>query len=84
MYKIGPKTQELIESLKIWISFDWDFASAEMEYCASAVSMLAEEIFQIVEGFVKVPRKFEVSIEEMWMKYSKWLTMWIAKVKSLR
>ena len=26
-----------------------------MEYCASAASMLAEEIWQIAEGFVKVP-----------------------------
>ena len=28
---------------------------AEMEYCASAASMLAEEILQIAEGFVEVP-----------------------------
>ena len=28
---------------------------AEMEYCASAASMLAEEIWQIAEGFVEVP-----------------------------
>ena len=27
----------------------------EMEYCASAASMLAEEIWQIAEGFVEVP-----------------------------
>ena len=26
----------------------------EMEYCASAASMLAEEIWQIAEGFVEV------------------------------
>ena len=26
-----------------------------MEYCASAASMLAEEIWQIAEGFVEVP-----------------------------
>ena len=28
---------------------------AEMEYCASATSILAEEIWQISEGFVEVP-----------------------------
>ena len=27
----------------------------EMEYCASGASMLAEEFWQIVEGFVEVP-----------------------------
>ena len=27
----------------------------EMEYCASAASMLAEEFWQIAEGFVEVP-----------------------------
>ena len=27
----------------------------EMEYCASAASMLAEEIWQIAEGFAEVP-----------------------------
>ena len=27
----------------------------EMEYCASAASMLAEEIWQIAEGFEEVP-----------------------------
>ena len=27
----------------------------EMEYCASDASMLAEEIWQIVEGFVEAP-----------------------------
>ena len=29
--------------------------SAEMEYCVSATSMLVEEIWQIVKGFVEVP-----------------------------
>ena len=29
--------------------------AAEMEYCASAASMLAEEIWQIAEGYVEVP-----------------------------
>ena len=28
---------------------------AEMEYCASSTSMLAEEIWQIAKGFVEVP-----------------------------
>ena len=28
---------------------------SEMEYCASAASMLPEEIWQIVEGFVEIP-----------------------------
>ena len=41
-----------------------------MEYCMSAASMLAEEIWQIVEGFVEVPKSL-ASIEEMWMKWSK-------------
>ena len=27
----------------------------EMEFCASAASMLVEEIWQIAEGFVEVP-----------------------------
>ena len=30
----------------------------EMEYCASNASMLAEEIWQIAEGFVEVLRKY--------------------------
>ena len=30
-------------------------SGAEMEYCASAASMLAEEIWQNAEGFVEVP-----------------------------
>ena len=30
-------------------------AIAELEYCASAASMLAEEIWQIAEGFMEVP-----------------------------
>ena len=32
-----------------------------MEYCASTASMLAEEIWQIVEGFVEVLRKYVLS-----------------------
>ena len=31
-----------------------------MEYCASAASMLAEEILQIAEGFVEVPQIFRL------------------------
>ena len=38
------------------------FLSTEMEYCASAASMLAEEIWQIAEGFVEVLRKYVGSI----------------------
>ena len=34
----------------------------EMEYCASAASMLAEEIWQIAEEFVEVLRKYVGSI----------------------
>ena len=34
----------------------------EMEYCVSAASMLAEEIWQIAEGFVEVLRKYVGSI----------------------
>ena len=30
-------------------------SNSEMEYCASAASMLAEDIWQIAEEFVKVP-----------------------------
>ena len=30
--------------------------SAEMEFCASAASLLAEDIWQIAEGFVEVLR----------------------------
>ena len=30
-------------------------AKSEMKYCASAASMLAEEIWEIAEGFVEVP-----------------------------
>ena len=33
----------------------WVGHESEMEYCASAASMLAEEIWQIAEGFVEVP-----------------------------
>ena len=33
--------------------------NTEIEYCASAESMLAEEIWQIAEGFVEVPVQLE-------------------------
>ena len=33
----------------------YPFPKTEMEYCASAASMLAEEIWQIAEEFVEVP-----------------------------
>ena len=35
----------------------------EMEYCASAASMLAEEILQIAEGFVEVPMNLLVQLK---------------------
>ena len=38
--------------------------SAEMEYCASAGSMLAEEIWQIVEGFVEVPAYLKAQLKK--------------------
>ena len=31
-----------------------DTQTSEMEYCASATSMITEEIWQIAEGFVEV------------------------------
>ena len=36
-----------------------------MEYCASAASMLAEEISQIAEGFVEVPQIFMDDMVQM-------------------
>ena len=36
-----------------------------MEYCASAASMLAEEIWQIAEGFVEVPVNLLVQLKKM-------------------
>ena len=37
---------------------------SEMEYCASAASMLAEEIWQIAEGFVEVPVNLLVQLKK--------------------
>ena len=37
---------------------------AEMEYCVSAASMLAEEIWQIAEGFVEVPVNLLVQLKK--------------------
>ena len=37
---------------------------SEMEYCASAASMLAEEIWQIAEGFVEVPVNLMVQLKK--------------------
>ena len=37
---------------------------AEMEYCASAASMLAEEIWQIAEGFVEIPENLLVQLKK--------------------
>ena len=39
-------------------------SKSEMEYCASAVSMLAEEILQIAEGFVEVPINLLVQLKK--------------------
>ena len=36
----------------------------EMEYCVSAASMLAEEIWQIAEGFVEVPVNLLVQLKK--------------------
>ena len=38
---------------------------SEMEYCASAASMLAEEFWQIAEGFVEVPVNLEAQIKNV-------------------
>ena len=40
------------------------FIFTEMEYCASAASMLAEEIWQIAEGFVEVPVNLLVQLKK--------------------
>ena len=34
---------------------------SEMEFCASAASMLVEEIWQIAEGFVEVSQMFSLN-----------------------
>ena len=80
--------RRLRNSIKYWMSIEdfhqiledyWEvlrafyiILKAEMEYCASAASMLAGEIWQIAEGFVEVLWKYVGSIEEMWEKCSKW------------
>ena len=43
-------------------------SNSEMEYCASAASMPAEEISQIAEGFVEVPVKLLVQLKK-WGKH---------------
>ena len=49
----------MVDKLKmmflLWVLWELHQYGSEMEYCASAVSMLAEEIWQIAEGFVEVP-----------------------------
>ena len=35
---------------------------SEVEYCTSAASMLAEDIWQIAEGFVEVPTNLEAQL----------------------
>ena len=43
---------ELFQSIFLgYLGLSW----SEMEYCVSTASMLAEEIWQIAEGFVEVP-----------------------------
>ena len=39
-------------------------SDSEMEYCASAVSMLAEEIWQIAEEFLEVPANLKAQIKK--------------------
>ena len=39
--------------------------NAEMEYCASATSLLAEEIWHIAEGFVEVPINLQAQIKNV-------------------
>ena len=39
-------------------------SEAEIKYCASAASMLAEEIWQIAEGFVEVPVNLLVQLKK--------------------
>ena len=56
--------------LLLWSAIEKYIVIADMEYCATAASMVAEVIFQIVEGFVEVPHKSVGSIEETWKKCS--------------
>ena len=56
--------------LLLWSAIVKYIVIADMEYCATAASMVAEVIFQIVEGFVEVPHKSVGSIEETWKKCS--------------
>ena len=44
-----------IHAVKCWLFLFLVYLTPEMEYCASGASMLAEEIWQIAEGFVEVP-----------------------------
>ena len=44
--------------------WDMGYGNTEMEYCASAASMLAEEIWQIVEGFVEIPANLWAQINK--------------------
>ena len=62
---------------------EWRGVDTEIEYWVSAVSMLAEEIWQIAEGLVEDgrPCKSVGSIQEMWKR---WFPVWIVTVKKLR
>ena len=42
-----------------------------MEYCASAASMLAEEFWQIAEGFVEVLENLQAQIKNVEETYQK-------------
>ena len=49
---------------KIFTVLKVNLGWSEMEYCASAASMLAEEIWQIAEGFVEVPVNLLVQLKK--------------------
>ena len=43
---------------------NWSLTLTEMEYCASVASMLAEEIWQIEEGFVDLPTNLQAQFKK--------------------
>ena len=52
------------------IEFVWMLES-EMEYCASATSMLAKEIWKIAEGFVEVSANLYAQLKKYGTNFSK-------------
>ena len=56
----------------------------EMEYCASAATMLAKEFLQILEDFVEVPGIFRLKVIKRWKKYHIWSIMCIVRIISLK